>query len=114
MEAEGIDFYIYYASQTGTAENFAQIFKSEAKKNNLAAKVVDLAEITMEKFKQQKNCVFLMATHYEGDPPDNAASFWEWFTDEAKMGMSCLFGHQFTVFALGDTTYEETFARIGQ
>jgi sulfite reductase alpha subunit-like flavoprotein len=108
------DFVIYYASQTGTAENFAHIFKSEAKKHSLTARVVDLADLTQEQFKSNKNCVFLMATHYEGDPPDNAASFWTWFTDELLWSNSSLVYHNFTVFALGDTTYEDTFARIGQ
>lgn len=112
MEAE--DFVIYFASQTGTAESFATILKSEAKSNGLKAKIIDLADITLDKFLDNKKCVFLMATHYEGDPPDNAAKFWEWFANEEKWGSDYLDEHKFTVFALGDTTYEETFARIGQ
>lgn len=111
---ENFDFVIYFASQTGTAENFATILKSEAKSQRLKAKIIDLAEITLEDFLNNKNCVFLMATHYEGDPPDNAEKFWKWFSDESKWGDDNLDEHKFTVFALGDTTYEETFARIGQ
>lgn len=108
------DFVIYFASQTGTAENFATIMKSEASDKGLEARIVDLADITLKPFLETKNCVFLMATHYEGDPPDNAAGFWKWFSDEGKWGSDMLNEHKFTVFALGDTSYEDTFARIGQ
>lgn len=69
------DFVIYFASQTGTAENFAAILKREAADHNLSAQIINLANITKEEFILNKNCVFIMATHYEGDPPDNAAKF---------------------------------------
>lgn len=111
---ENSDFVIYFASQTGTAENFAEIIKKEGKQNGLVGKVTDLADLTKEQFLQNKNAIFLMATHYEGDPPDNAAKFWGWFADETKWSKDSLKDHKFTCFALGDTTYEETFARIGQ
>lgn len=108
------DFVIYFASQTGTAENFAEILKQEAKSQRLTAKVIDLADLTREQFLKEKNAVFLMATHYEGDPPDNAAAFWKWFADESKWTSAQLKGHKYACFALGDTTYEDTFARIGK
>lgn len=108
------DFVIYFASQTGTAENFAAILKKEAAEHNLFAKILDLANVSKEDFVSNKNCVFIMATHYEGDPPDNAATFWAWFSDEKNWGPEYLSEHRFTCFALGDTNYEKTFARIGQ
>lgn len=112
--SKDFDFVIYFASQTGTAENFAEILKKEAKSYNLSGRVVDLANITQEEFLTNTNVIFIMATHYEGDPPDNAVKFWSWFSNNAKWGSEYLEGHKFTCFALGDTTYEDTFARIGQ
>lgn len=114
MEEENHDFVIYFASQTGTAENFAAIIKKETMGMGLSSKIVDLAIVTEESFIKEKNAVFLMATHYEGDPPDNAEKFWGWFSNESKWTSSWLEDLKFTVFALGDTTYEETFAKIGQ
>ena len=109
------DFVIYYASQTGTAEGFAEVLKSQAKKKiGLRAKVINLADLTMEAFLSNTKAVFLMATHYEGDPPDNAEAFWKWFSDESKWGSDNLETHKFTCFALGDTSYEDSFAHIGQ
>lgn len=112
MEKE--DFVIYFASQTGTAESFATILKSEAKSHGLSARVIDLADINLESFLENTKAVFLMATHYEGEPPDNAEEFWKWFSNEKKWGDEYLIDHKFTVFAHGDMTYEETFAAIGQ
>jgi sulfite reductase alpha subunit-like flavoprotein len=80
----------------------------------LTGKIIDLADITKSDFLNNKNSIFLMATHYEGDPPDNAAKFWGWFAKEDDWGAEYLSDHQFSCFALGDTTYEDTFARIGQ
>lgn len=108
------DFVIYFASQTGTAENFAAIIKKEASVRNLLASIVNLADVTKELFLANKNAVFIMATHYEGDPPDNAAQFWSWFSKEDSWDQSSLSNHRFTCFALGNTDYERTFARIGQ
>ncbi len=55
-----------------------------------------------------------MATHYEGDPPDNAKNFWSWFSNESQWGKEYLEDHKFTCFALGNTDYEDTFAKIGK
>lgn len=112
MEKE--DFVIYFASQTGTAERFATILKSEALTHGLEAKIVDLADINLESFMENKKAVFLMATHYEGNPPDNAAEFWKWFTNENEWAEDSLSEHKFTVFSLGDTTYAETFGLVGK
>lgn len=107
-------FVIYYASQTGTAENFATILKKEAQSHHLIARIINLADLTQAQFLEYKNSIFIMATHYEGDPPDNAVEFWSWFSNESKWGSEYLHGHKFTCFALGDTNYLDTFARIGQ
>ena len=106
------DFVIYYASQTGTAEDFASVLASEAEENGLIGRVVDLAEVTESSFVKEKKCVFVMATHYEGEPPDNAEQFWKWF-EGTEHPENWLRDHSFTVFALGDTNHEH-FAKIGK
>ena len=105
------NFVIYFASQTGTAEDFASVLSSEASENGLVGKVIDLSEVTESTFLSEKKCVFVMATHYEGEPPDNAAQFWSWFEGSEHPEL-WLKEHKFTVFALGDTAHEH-FAKIG-
>lgn len=80
----------------------------------MIGKVIDLSEVTAKSFQLEKNAVFLMATHYQGDPPDNAADFWSWFSKKSNHKEGWLSDMKFTVFALGNTNYEMTFAKIGQ
>jgi len=104
---------IYYASQTGTAEGFAQMLKEEAEDNGLVAEVIDLAEVTEKTFKKHRYLIMVMATHYEGNAPDNAAEFWSWFSQEDEIPADWLRGFKYTVFGLGDTTYVN-FCKIGK
>jgi sulfite reductase alpha subunit-like flavoprotein len=48
------------------------------------------------------------ATHYEGDPCDNTKKFFKWIRDQKKIkdNKDLLKGMKFTVFGLGDTSYE--------
>src|SRR5438128_2242071 len=97
---------IYYGSQTGTAESFANELQAEAKKRGLEATVVDLAEVTELSFLQYRYIIMCMATHYEGNATDNAEMFWQWFSREDEISGDYLAGYKFTVFALGDASYE--------
>jgi sulfite reductase alpha subunit-like flavoprotein len=54
-----------------------------------------------------------MATHYEGNAPDNAEMFWQWFSKEDEITSDWLKGYKYTVFALGDASYAN-FAKIGK
>lgn len=47
-------------------------------------------------------CIFLMATHGEGDPTDNAIEFTKWLKDEDRDSHS-LKNMKYTVFGLGNT-----------
>lgn len=104
---------IYFGSQTGTAEGFAHELKNGAEKHGLAATVIDLAEVTELSFTNYKYMMFCMATHYEGDPCDNAEQFWHWFSKEDDIPLDWLKGYKFTVFALGDESYVN-FAKMGR
>lgn len=114
MDKENHDFVVYFASQKGTAENFASIIKRDSQSIGLKAKIVDLAYVTPDTFKNEKFCIFLMSTHYRGDPPDNAEKFWGWFSNEKLWPKDWLKGLKFTVFALGDKTYDREYAKVGQ
>lgn len=105
---------IYWASQTGTAEGFAATLLQEASQKGLEAEVIDLATVlTPEDFTKYKYKIMVMATHYEGNSPDNSEKFWAWFSDETKHSSDWLKGFKFTVFALGDKSYAN-FAKVGR
>ena len=49
-----------------------------------------------------------VATHYEGDPCDNTRVFFKWLKKTAKdKTAKPMTGIKFTIFGLGDTSYEQ-------
>lgn len=69
---------IYYGTQTGNSEKFAHILQQEAESLHINSKVVDLEKFQPEEFVTHKFVIMVVATHYEGDPTDNAKVFFKW------------------------------------
>jgi NADPH-ferrihemoprotein reductase len=63
---------IYFGTQSGNAEKFAKIIDEEAQLLGINSSVVDLEKFTPEDFSNHKLAILVLATHYEGDPTDNA------------------------------------------
>ena len=97
---------ILWGSQTGTAEGFGNELMREARRRGFNAKSVDLEEYTGEDLGAEKApVIFLMATHGEGEPTDNADEFYKWANDADRTGDE-LSDLRYAVFALGNTQYE--------
>merc|ERR1719312_1240946 len=103
---------VFYGSQTGTAEEFAGRLAKEGMRYGLKGIVVDPEEEYMDQLSALKEyekeigmpclAVFMMATYGEGDPTDNAMDFNEKLTE----GSLNLDGLAYSVFGLGNKTYE--------
>lgn len=76
---------IYFGSQTGTAEKFANVLDEEAHILGIKTRVVDLEKFDAEDFSKNKFAIFVLATHYEGDPTDNAKAFHKWIKLETRL-----------------------------
>ncbi|KAK9413791.1 putative NADPH--cytochrome P450 reductase [Seiridium unicorne] len=98
---------IFWGSQSGTAEGLAnrlarelhQRFRLEA----LSADLSDFDPETISQIPKAKTALFILSTYGEGDPSDNASTFWDW---AAKLRQASLTSLQYAVFGLGNSDYK--------
>ncbi|PAV58156.1 hypothetical protein WR25_11779 isoform C [Diploscapter pachys] len=107
MKNENRQVLIVYGSQTGTAEELSGRLAKDFARYSKKAIIIDPEMLDMDEFAKINEVentlvVFCMATYGEGDPPDNAALLCEFLRDEQPN----FSGVWFTVFGLGNKTYE--------
>lgn len=122
---------MYYGSQTGTSESFAQQIEREGKEKGFLVHVIDLEDVSPQDLLAPERrdedtgvsrAIFLVATYGEGEPTDNSAEFLRDLKIKAGVTApdeeekkesepptqpgSSLEGLEFCVFGLGNRQYE--------
>jgi sulfite reductase (NADPH) flavoprotein alpha-component len=103
---------IAYGSQSGNAESLAKRLGKEALGRGFAAKVAGLDSVQASDLMQHGNVLIITSTWGEGDMPDNAISFWDTINNNGSSPK--LDGVRFSVLALGDMNYGDTFCLAGR
>ncbi len=93
---------ILYGSQTGNGEAIARRLEADAKQRGYATRLESLADFRFSALKREKLVTFVISTHGEGDPPDDAELFRELLLSDRAARLDDL---HFAVLALGDSSY---------
>ncbi|MBP66059.1 MAG: sulfite reductase subunit alpha [Euryarchaeota archaeon] len=99
---------ILFGSQTGNAEELAEETKKIADKAGLDSHVIDMDEFSAALLPQHKRILIITSTWGEGEMPDNAEDLW----GDVCSSSPSLNGINFSVCAIGDTSYDE-FCKAG-
>ena len=93
---------ILYGSQTGNGEGVARALEAEASAQGFAVSLASLAEYKPSQLKREALVTFVVSTHGEGDPPDDAELFREFLLSAKAPKLPEL---KYAVLALGDSSY---------
>ncbi|TDZ31867.1 NADPH--cytochrome P450 reductase [Colletotrichum spinosum] len=106
LEELGKDVVVFWGSQSGTAEGFANRLARELHQRfhleTMSADLSDFDAETIAQIPQNKIAVFILSTYGEGDPSDNAGLFWDWLTKLQDKPLSSL---RYAAFGLGNSNY---------
>ena len=109
IAAKGVT--IVFGTESGNAEDLAGMAKESLEGDGLQVQVLDAGDVKAMDLKNFANLLIITSTWGEGDPPSNAIDLIESLKDDSQ-------GHdfkgiQFSVLALGDTSYEQ-FCQCGK
>ena len=94
---------ILFGSQSGNAEALAAKFAKQASAYGLEADIADMDGFDLSSLSGKKRVLILCSTWGEGEQPDNAEELW---IKASSASPGLLDGVNFSVLALGDTSYE--------
>ncbi|WP_438351690.1 assimilatory sulfite reductase (NADPH) flavoprotein subunit [Paenibacillus sp. FA6] len=94
---------VLFGSQTGNCQRLAKGLTLKLEEQGFKVVLSSMSNFKSNSLKQVQNLLILVSTHGEGDAPDNALPFYEFLHSKRAPQLKDL---QFSVLALGDTSYE--------
>lgn len=95
---------IVYASQTGNGEALAETLAAQLQSVGVAADRRSMASLRGPQLAKMDHGVFIISTHGDGDPPDDAMDLFDYLE---RLEPGKLDQLTFSVLALGDSSYPE-------
>lgn len=94
---------VLFGSQTGNSEKLAKLLARKLEDQKYQVTTSSMRDFKPNGLKKVQNLLIIVSTHGEGEPPDNAKSFYEFLHSKRAPRLE---GMQYSVLALGDTSYE--------
>lgn len=94
--------HILYGSHTGNGEGVAARLAQQAGQAGFSVKMQSMLQLKPPQLRKIDYAAFVISTHGEGDPPDDALDLFEYLRGARVGGLQHL---RFRVLALGDSSY---------
>ncbi|AYU54045.1 assimilatory sulfite reductase (NADPH) flavoprotein subunit [Staphylococcus debuckii] len=94
---------VLFGSESGNAQWVAELLESKLKENDFDVTLSEMDQYKTKELKKVEDLLIVTSTHGEGDPPDNAISFYDFLYGRKAPNLE---GARFSVLALGDQSYE--------
>ncbi len=101
---------VLFGSQTGNSQGLAKKLSGKLQEQGFQVTVSSMSDFKPNALKKVQHLLMIVSTHGEGDPPDNAISFYEFLHSKRAPRLE---GLRYSVLALGDTSYEH-FCKTGK
>ncbi|CAG7607538.1 Sulfite reductase [NADPH] flavoprotein alpha-component [Paenibacillus solanacearum] len=94
---------ILFGSQTGNSQGLTKKLAKRLEEQGCQVTTSSMKDFKPNNLKKVQNLLIVVSTHGEGEPPDNAVTFYEFLHSKRAPQLEDL---RFSVLALGDTSYE--------
>lgn len=101
----GAPLLVLYASDGGAAEKKAKRLAMRAKARGLATTLAILDSVSLEDLANEENVVFVTSVAGQGEPPQNARTFFKALNVLIAKGEKPLSKVKYSVFGMGDSHY---------
>ena len=95
---------LLWASQTGTAEEYAQSCLSRLRGAGLTIAEHSMDTFTVDRLPAESDVLIVSSTTGDGEAPDNGATFWDSLVAESEAKLP---GIRYAVLAFGDSSYAD-------
>ncbi|KMM39104.1 assimilatory sulfite reductase (NADPH) flavoprotein subunit [Guptibacillus hwajinpoensis] len=102
-ERETREITVLYGSHTGNCQSLAESFFQKLENEEYKVTLSSLDDFKPKALKNVKDLLLLTSTHGDGDPPDNALSFYDYLFSNRAPEVEDL---RYSVLSLGDSSYE--------
>jgi len=109
VPAKAVELLVLYGTESGNTEALADKLSKTVKKKGFKPTLKNMSELSPADLKKHDNILTLVSTWGDGEPPESATEFYNGFMEQDID----LKGVNFSVLALGDTSYEK-FCQTGK